>query len=214
MNSVISMRISESMEHPCYYYKIRKVPMIRYMYMENNENMKDLTDKLDNLKDILIDCLPVMENNFNLDTKFYNTYGESKYFTIGRKKENLNMGSISLTLNIKLATEVTADLIKEIKTYITNFVEATNNDSTNFLYISNLIRNLEQEFSEIVYIEFVSFNNYDSSKQIIENNFIDLSNFSKQQIIDFVPEYLNINRHIVLDNGELIFEPRIFLNFI
>lgn len=214
MNSAISMRVSENGSHPGYYYKLRKVPMIRYMYMENEENMRDIVNKLDNLKDVLMECLPLMENNFNLDAKFYNTYGESKYFTIGRRKEVLNMVSISITLNIKLTVEVTSDLIKELKTYIANFVESTNDSNTSFLYISNLIRNLEQEFDEIVYIEFVSFNDYDSSKQIIENNFTDLSGFTKQQIIDFVPEYLNINRHIVLDTGELVFEPRIFLNFI
>ena len=214
MNSSISMRISENSKHPGFYYKIKKVPMIRYMYMQNDDNMKEIISKLDTLKDVLIQCLPDMEINFILDTKFYNTYGESKYFTIGRRKETLNMVSISVTLNIKLSVEVTSDLIKELKTYIANFIEATNNNDTNFLYISNLIRNLEQEFNEITYIEFVGFNNYDSSKQIIENNFTDMSEFTKEQVIDFVPEYLNINRHIVLDNGQLIFEPRIFLNFI
>ena len=107
-----------------------------------------------------------------------------------------------------------ATLIKELKTYISNFVETTNISETGYLYISNLIRALENEFSEIQYIEFTGFNEYGADKQIIENNFTDLNSLSKEQIVNFVPEYLNINRHIVLSTGEVIFEPRIFLTFI
>ena len=196
------------------YYKLSKIPVIRYLYMYDDENMRDIVKKLDYFKDVMTNALPAMENNFNLDTKFYNSYGESNFFTIGRNKQNLDMTSISIKLNIKLDTEVTNDLIKELKTYISNFVETTNISETGYLYISNLIRALENEFSEIKYIEFSGFNDYDSSKQIIENNFTDLSSLSKEQIVNFVPEYLNINRHIVLSTGELIFEPRIFLTFI
>ena len=214
MNSTASLRIVDNEKNKGYYYKMKKVPMIRYMYMENDDNMKEIVSQLSHFKDILTDALPVMENNYSLDTKFYNTYGESKYFTIGRQKNNLNMVSISLSLNIKLSVEVTSDLVTELKSYIAKFIENTNNTETSFLYISNLIRNLEQEFSEITYIEFVGFNDYNSSEQIIENNFKDMSSFTKQQVIDFVPEYLNINRHIALATGELVFEPRIFLNFI
>ena len=196
------------------YYKMSKIPVIRYLYMYDDDNMKDIVNKLSYFKDVMTDALPDMENNFNLDTKFYNSYGESKFFTIGRSKENLDMTSISISLNIKLNTEVTNELIKELKTYISNFIETTNISETGYLYISNLIRALENEFSEIIYIEFTGFNDYDSDKQIIENTFTDLNSLSKEQIVNFVPEYLNINRHIVLSTGEVIFEPRIFLTFI
>ena len=171
------------------YYKISKIPVIRYLYMYDEDNMKDIVRKLNYFKDIMTDALPDMENNFNLDTKFYNSYGESKFFSIGRNKENLDMTSISISLNIKLNTEVTNDLIKELKTYISNFVETTNISETGYLYISNLIRALENEFSEIQYIEFTGFNEYGADKQIIENNFTDLNSLSKEQIVNFVPEY-------------------------
>lgn len=214
MQSNILLKISENKEHPGVYYKIKKIPMIRYLYMENDDNMKNIIKTLTYFKDELSNALPLLENNFNLDTKFYNTYGESQFFTIGRNKQNLNMVSISLNLNIKLVTDITTDLINEIKTYISNFIEGTNDTETNFLYISNLIRNLEDEFTEISYIEFLGFNDYDSTYQIIENNFTNLSEFSKEQVINYVPEYLNINRHVILDNGQLLFEPRININFV
>lgn len=214
MNSTVNMRISETKEHSGFYYKFRKVPLIRYMYMENDDNMREIVSILTNTKDMLTEVIPNMENNFNLDSKFYNTYGESKYFTIGRQKTSLDMTSISLTLNVKLNMEVNSDIVEELKNYIVNYIESANNTETGFLYISNLTRSLEQEFSEINYIEFVGFNDYDASQQIIENNFTDLSKMTREQVINFVPEYLNINRHIALDSGELMFEPRIFLNFI
>ena len=214
MNSTVSMRISENKKHPGYYFKLRKVPLIRYMYMRDEKNMDEIIKILDELKNTLTAVIPDMENNFTLDSKFYNTYGESKYFTIGRQKTALNMTSISVTLNIKLNKEVTVDLINEIKNYIVTFIETTNTEEKGFLYMSNLTRSLEQNFSEINYIEFVGFNDYDSSYQIIESTEINFSEMTQEQVINYVPEYLNINRHIVLDNGELIFEPRVFLNFI
>ena len=143
-----------------------------------------------------------------------NTYGSSNFFTIGRSKQNLNIVCISLKLNIKLAVESSAYLVNEIKKFIVQFVEDTNKAETNYIYVSNLIRSLEQEFKEIVYIEFLGFNDYGPSEQIIENNFTDLSDLTKEQVINYVPEYLNINRHVVLDNGQLVFEPRITINFV
>lgn len=214
MQSSVLLKVSENKDHPGVYYKIKKIPMIRYLYMEDDNNMKEIIKILSHFKTELTDSLPLLENNFNLDTKFYNTYGESQFFTIGRNKQNLNMVSISLKLNIKLITEITTDLITEIKSYIANFIEGTNDLETNFLYISNLLRNIEEQFPEISYVEFLGFNDYDSSYQIIENNFTDLSDFTKEQVINYVPEYLNINRHVILDNGTLSFEPRITINFV
>ena len=214
MQSNIFLRTNDNKEHNGIYYKVKKSPMVRYLYLENEDNMKEVISIYNNIYDKLEASLPLMENNFSVDTKFYNTYGASQFFTIGRDKNNLNIVCISINLIIKLATEVSASLIDEIKKYIVNFVENTNNSETNFIYVSNLLRSLEQEFSEIVYIEFLGFNDYGPNEQIIENNFSDLSLMDKEQVINYVPEYLNINRHVILDNGQLVFEPRITINFV
>ena len=214
MQSTIILKTSSEPSHSGIYYKIKKSPMIRYLYLENDNNMREIIQTFTSIHKNLENMLPVVENNFNIDTKFYNTYGASKFFTIGRSKQNLNIVCISLKLNIKLATDVTPSIISGIKNYIVKFVENTNENETNYIYVSNLIRNLEQEFEEIIYIEFDGFNDYGPSEQIIENNFTNISELNAEQVINYVPEYLNINRHVVLDNGQLVFEPRITLNFV
>ena len=214
MQSNILLRTNDNINHTGVYYKIKKSPMVRYLYLENEDNMIEIIKLYDNIYEKLKSMLPNMENNFSVDTKFYNTYGSSNFFTIGRSKQNLNIVCISLKLNIKLAVESSAYLVNEIKKFIVQFVEDTNKAETNYIYVSNLIRSLEQEFKEIVYIEFLGFNDYGPSEQIIENNFTDLSDLTKEQVINYVPEYLNINRHVVLDNGQLVFEPRITINFV
>jgi len=197
------------------YYKIKSVPMVRYIYLKQDRNMKILIKLLDKFKDILMNTLDLIENNFNIDLKFYNTYGKSLFFTIGRTGDKLNKTGIKIQLNIKINREINDTLISSIKKFIIDNVESTNENATNYLYISNLIRKLELNFESIAFIEFLGFNSYDSSYQIIENTFSGFNNLSKEQVNNFIPEYLNINRIPALsDSNEIMFIPDIEINLV
>lgn len=216
LNSIMTSTILTKIEPSGsgFYYKIKGVPVVRYLYLQNDENMRQLIKLLDYFKDVLSGALDVMENNVNIDFKFYNSFGPSKFFTIGTAKQKLNKTSIAITLNIKIVGEIRSILVEEIKRFIIEFVEDTNNDGTNFLYMSNLIRRMEENFGQISYMEFVGFNDYSSNYQIIENNFRGIDYLRKEQVINFIPEYLNVNRVPVMEGGVMRFEPEIRINFV
>lgn len=197
-----------------FYYKIKSMPMVRYLYLQNDENMKQIIRLMDYFKDILTDTLNVVENNFNIDMKFYNTYGPSKFFSIGTQKERLNTVGITIKLEIKNYGDINRAFIGDIRDFIIKFVEDTNNDGTNFLYMSNMIRKLEETFPDVAFTVFVGFNEYPSSYQIIENNFKGIEQLKKEQVINFIPEYLNVNRIPVMENGVTKFEPDIQIKFV
>jgi hypothetical protein len=198
-------------------FKIKSIPVVRYLYLYNEDSMENFITLIDYFRSSLQSTLSIIENNFDLDLKFYNTYGKSQYFTIGRNGEALSGTAVSINLVIKLNIELTELVKSDIQSYIISFVESINNtDDTNYLYISNLIQGLTNTFSYITYIEFKDFNGTgDSSKQIIENNIANLSNMNNKQVIKYVPEYLNVSKKSSYDEkGNLTFTPEIYIEYI
>ena len=57
----------------------------------------------------------VLEDSFNVDLKFFNTYGPSKLFTVGRKGELLDRLNLSLEFIVKLDSISDIDCIADIK---------------------------------------------------------------------------------------------------
>lgn len=197
-----------------YYYKIKGVPVVRHLYLQEDANMRQLIKLLDYFKNVLSGALDVLENNVNIDFKFYNSFGPSQYFTIGTAREALDKTSIAITLNVRISGEIRSALVDEIKRFVIDFVETTNKDSLNFLYVSDLTSAMKQNFGQIVFTEFAGFNNYPAELQIIENNFKGIDYLRKEQVINFIPEYLNVNRVAVIEGGDMRFQPEIRINFV
>jgi len=197
-------------------FKIKSVPLLRYDYLKDEDRLKEFINLLDFLRQELQGTLNFIENNFDIDMKFYNTYGESEYFTIGREKLPLGSTNISINLVIKLNTELTESIKNEIQSFITEYVESINViNAIEYIYVSDLIRRMTETFEYIVYIEFLGFNGMDSSLQIIENNYTDFNKLSNKQIIKYVPEYVNINKVLSYDeSGKAIFTPDINIEYI
>jgi hypothetical protein len=79
-----------------------------------------------------------------------------------------------------------------MKMFIKEYFEEINKDVNDGIFISNLIQELENTFKGIRYLKFVSLNKYDNDCQSIENTTVDITTLKKDERINFVPEYLNI----------------------
>lgn len=167
-----------------YKFKIKGVPVARYSYINNLDRCNEFVEYIQFRKIYIDNALNTIENSFNVDLKFFNTYGPSKMFKIGHNKESLD--KVNLTFNFRVKMLVGADkfakdyIIKEIKSYVENINEITN------IHMSNLITHLSNKFSsDIEFIEFEGINNYSSIYQYLEKVELDL--------IEDVPEFININ---------------------
>lgn len=165
-----------------YNVEVTSLPVVSEHYFYTFENYKELYVLLDKYSDILYDNFYKLENNTRLDLKFFNTYGISKHYST-------NSVNLSIELNVKLNVAFSKKIDFNIKNFIKDFVETTNDDS-DVLAISNLIKKLEETFPEIKYIEFKTLNG--SVDQKIYYNYINEKYLSKEQLIKYVPEYLNI----------------------
>lgn len=185
-------------------FQVEMIPLVGLDYFIN-EN-KYLYTIIDRYIDILQSVVPKLENSTNIDLKFYNTRGPSKYFYLdtsisGDDIEYLSIGRTDILLDFTFGLYETAndDLDASIKDFISDFLEASNDEG--IVRISNLFRLLETEFSAISYIEFNGlagrYNDSISNKyQKILRKDIDLKTMTKQEVIEYIPEYINIKKQL------------------
>ena len=172
-------------------YGIRKMPLIRYDYINSEERVQSFIRELGIRKNYIEYCLEVLEDSFGIDMKFFNTYGPSEMFQIRHDNtvKNIDRVNLSLEFNIKLVNVsdkyIKDYIINDIKEYIEDINEITD------LHIPNLITQITNTYREqLVYFEFVSINGYGPGSQHIYNPDDDIGTR--------VPEFLNIN---TLDTG-------------
>lgn len=187
------------------------IPVVSYDYFTRNGSPK-IFNILKFFSSYLKKNLNKLENNFDVDIKFFNTYGSSKWFTVGLDKEKLDAVNIKIKLRIKTSIFLDIKQKESIRDFIKDYLESINNDKIRNIYISNLIRMLENEFPYITFVEFLGFNDYDTNIQSLESVISDLDILSSSNdILDYVPEYLNLNK-LQNNNGE--FEPDIYIEYI
>ncbi|MGL5752473.1 MAG: hypothetical protein ACRCXT_18200, partial [Paraclostridium sp.] len=183
-SNIINSKVILELKDDGYNFKIKGTPVTRYSYLNDIDRCNELIDYIQFRKAYIDNALNVLEDSFNIDLKFFNTYGPSKMFKIGYEGEYLD--KVNLTLNFKLKLLVGAD--KYTKDYITNeirlYIENINNISD--MHMSNLITHLSNKFkNSIEFIEFYGINDYNSTYQYIKKDYTD--------IIEDVPEFVNIN---------------------
>ncbi len=178
-----------------YNINVSSSPVIGAKTMVNNTLADNFLEYLTLQYNYIQSILNLITNNFSVDMKFYNTYGKSKNFRVGDEGNEL-LDRVNISIFFKVSPEFGADqeeLVRDLKIYIKNYIEGINKAGTNTIYISNLIQGIENDFPDVKYLKFVQINDYDSSVQVIENFTTELDNLSKEDRINYVPEYLTIS---------------------
>ena len=72
-----------------YRYTINRLPVIKYGYLSTEELVQDFIFYLEERRKYIKECLYVLEDTFDIDLKFFNTFGPSKtfYYTIPSSEE-------------------------------------------------------------------------------------------------------------------------------
>lgn len=184
-------------------YFISYIPVVGYHYLnaqneEGEANVKFFLNALNDRKAYIDYCLELLENNMNIDYKFFNSYGPSSTYTLDDTHTLIGPVDISLRGNVSLksTTDVYTipDIISEIKAYIEDLYETGN------LYTSNLVTYITDKFADrINYFEFTGFNTYDANEQRIIK--VDTDDPAT------VPEFINIRNIFNAESG--LIEPDI-----
>ena len=185
-------------------FMIEMIPLVGMEYfISNNEYLYEL---LDNYIDILNGTIPRLENNTTVDLKFVNTRGPSRYFYLNT---DVHMDSIAtvpvgrtdilLDFKIHVYEPINDEFDEVIKDFIADYIETSNESGT--IPISNLISLLESNFNMISFIEFNGItgsyaDNVSNKYQKIMAKDTDLKYMDKQEVIEFVPEFINTKKQL------------------
>ncbi len=174
---------------------IKEVPVAKANWCKPKSNFNYLVDSISDNYARLYETYFLLENNFGIDLKFFNTYGKSRFFHVGIKSTRNILDSVncSFSFGIQLTSLTPPEsFLNKFRDYVKNYVESVNSVGSDgqSIYIMNLITSLKTEFSEIGYIEYYGLNNYDHEAQKIEG----LSDRAivESGIVDYIPEFINV----------------------
>lgn len=183
-------------------YEATKVPLVKANYLNKRENFKYFLSTFNNIYKYIKLSMDLLVNNFDLNIKFFNTYGYSQHYFIPAVKfesndKLINRVNIKIEYSVKFAVNTDVDkTVSDIKAYIQNYVESGKISliSKPYLSISNLTTELKNNFQNISYLIFKGIDDYGESVQYIE------SEITEDNVIqgdlstsDIIPEYLNID---------------------
>ena len=171
--------------------KLRFLPLFSAYDMQDKNKFDDTVDRLRNQYNFLTSVLQLLENNYSIDMKFYNTYGHAKVFTID---DGSLLDRVNCTIRFDLFLVPGADeaqVLNNVKVYISEYFEKLNLSVDNSVKISNLIQEIENTFPDVDYLKFVSINEYDSNIQVLKNVLpANTTTMDKEQLKEYVPEYV------------------------
>lgn len=176
-----------------YTITISESPVISALWGSDLDNYNYFISKYYNINAHLNNAYYSLENNFNIDSKFYNTYGKARFYKVGNNIDtmyDLDSVKCSFRFGISLNTvSSTEQFIVNFREFIRDYIESDINITTNGqdIYIMNLISEIKSKFSEITYIEYYGINSYDyMAQKIVGPTLTDFQN-------EFIPEFLNLD---------------------
>ena len=186
-------------------YEIQNTPLVGAQYYTDESKVSYFIHELLKKKSYIDYCLTLVENNMDIDFKYFNTYGDSKTYTIGDREQTM-LGHIDINMKFrsKLVNPNDVATKKAIIAYIKSYIENLN-DSGQDLHIPNLIHDATEEFKDlVVYIEFMNFNDNRLGVNHIELKEVDN--------IHTVPEFITIRNRLNEDKTDI--EPWIDLEIV
>lgn len=172
-------------------FHIMRVPCIRRSYATIESNLSNFVDNINYKKAYIDNALYILEDNFLIDFKFFNTYGPSRTYTLDRAGTEL-IDRVNLTLEFELKLLQNSD--KNTKNYILKDIKDTIEDLNDIssLHIPNLITDITTKYREsIEYLEFKGFNGYGPGIQHIYRQ--DFNVLTGTQDVNMVPEFLTVH---------------------
>ena len=166
------------------HYHITGIPVVKQGYFKDEETAKKFYEELLSRKIYIDKCIDYLEDAFEMDFKFFNTYGPSKYFTWDNALELVDRVNATLFFRLKLKPNYNSNIVEDIRKDIKDYIEDINNIKS--IHIPNLITLITNTYKDsIEYFEFVSINGKETAYQHIYHMGV------PDGII--VPEFININ---------------------
>lgn len=167
---------------------VKSVPVLKRSYAMNSEKLMKFLNKLNEFKDYINNAVRILEDGFNVDFKYYNTYGISKLYTVDNDKSK-NLDRVNLSLNFDIYLKKSSDnytknyIIRDIIDAVENFENEPNR------HITSIVADIQNKYSNSIY--YISFTGMNDGK--FDANYQHLYSKDATDLED-VPEFICINR--------------------
>lgn len=178
---------------------VSEVPMVQASWAINTTRFFNFIEDYKAMDGIMQDVYYNLENNFSIDTKFYNTYGKARFYTVGNTVDSmhkLDNVKISMRFGVKMNVQANQEtFIPNFREYVKNYIENSDSIGTTSqdIFILNLIADAKQNLNEISYLEYYGFNNYNHMAQKIVGPAID------EYVDEYIPEFVNLKTAYTTD---------------
>lgn len=167
----ISSIIEFSQEAGSEVFTIKSLPVVKRKYLQAKEsNIQYLMSSLAEKKTYIDIVRKTLDNNFNIDMKFFNTHGYSKRFMIDAAKGTL-LDKVNIVPKFRIQTLPNADptVIKKIKKDIKDLVEDITANSLPSIHFAKIVGNIYTKYKDsIEFIQFNGINSYGPEVQYLE----------------------------------------------
>lgn len=179
-----------------YYLRISEVPVVRANWMRSEGNVEDLISILNSNYEFLLETYDLLENNYSIDLKFFNTYGKSRFYRIGIRDDLRTLSRLNIVpkFGIKLSAltsyeEFRGRFVNFVRDWIESFNDVNNTGKS--IYLMDLVTAIKNNFEEIERIEYYGID--DESADNAQN----IVSFTKEEIMalgynKYVPEFINV----------------------
>lgn len=169
------------------------VPLLGARWAANSAQLEYFIQQYFRLNENLTTAYFNLNNTFSIDSKFYNTYGRARFYTVGNNVDSmvpLDNVRCNFHFGVKLNTISNVDdFVARFRNFVRDYIESEDyiTSETQDIYIMSLISALKEEFEEIQYLEYYGFNEYNYSAQKIIGP--DMTIYQQ----NYVPEFINLD---------------------
>jgi len=209
-NSIYYVNKADMMTQERFYYILDEIPCIRHGYITNEDIALEFLNKIISEKNYLEYCTSVIEDNFSVDFKFFNTYGPSYLYSINSNGTGkINKVNLTLEFNLSLTSNYDNNILSMITKDIKDYIEdITKIQDIHMVNITNYISNKYPD--SIEYFEFVSVNGHTTWKHIYNTQEDDSSYY----VSEHTPEFVNVNNSTIISGNSSSIEPDIVINVV
>lgn len=183
MNTRIRENVSPNKEKLL--YEIFKVPLVGEHHFINEDYVIFFLQEIMKKRAYIDYCLLTLENNMDIDFKYFNTYGPSvTYHEADRDQTTIGDIDTQWRFRVKLRNNNDIATKKRLISYVKDYVENLNTTGED-LHIPNLLHDVKEDFGDlIIYFEFMNFN----------ENRLGVNHVELRDVIDpkTVPEFICI----------------------
>jgi hypothetical protein len=211
-----------SLLHP-HRLTIKEIPLVRANWIKKSYNFSLLIKSLNENHDFIEQTYDLLENNYTIDMKFFNTYGKAKYYDIGigdpeldssDQMLQLNTVNISLRFGVRISSLVDRSIFESrFIDFVRNYIERLNDldhdgESINLL---DMVTDINNEFGEIERLEYYGIDDLDASRAQI------ITSWSADEIKqlgykEYIPEFINV--YMKYNLGTDKYEPAIEITYL